>query len=499
MYWANFLHIYQPPTQKPYWIERVTKESYRKIIKELKQAPKAKVTFNINACLTEMLVKHGFSDVIKDLKKLAQKGQVELIESAKFHPFFPILPETEIIRQIKLNNQTNKKFFGKVYQPKGFFSPEMAYNKKVAEIVAKLGYKWIILDEPAFSREFGRLDHETIYKIKNLPCLDKAASIDRSGRTRVAARIDAERKCRKLELDVYFREREMSFKILSAQLGTGKILLKYLGNRLKKNEYLLTAMDGETFGHHRLGLEKLLFDLYQAKELKTVSISELPKYFRKTREVEPLSSTWALMEKDLEKNAPFSRWFDPSNEIHQMQWKLTNLAIQAVENSNPKLKGYRKARLLLDKSLHSDQYWWASARPWWSLENIEAGAKELKDVVLAVPDASSQMKEEAEELYKNILYTGFEWQRKGIVEELARQEDEEIRQRMDVEVPYIPRQEFVKMIKTLETQMLEAAKNLEYERAAQFRERIRELKEQKLEITKKKFISRRFEKEPWGM
>ncbi len=468
MLWANFLHIYQPPTQKSYWIERVTKESYRKIIKELKRAPKAKVTFNINACLTELLVKHGFSDVVLDLKRLVQRKQVELTESAKFHPFFPLLPEKEIVRQIKLNYQTNKKYFGKVYQPKGFFPPEMGYTRKVAEIVEKLGYQWLILDEPAFSREFGKLDHQTIYKIKGL------------------------------NLNVYFREREMSFKILSAQLGTGKILIKYLGNRIKKNEYLLTAMDGETFGHHRLGLERLLFDLYQTRALKTALISELPAYFKNIKEIEPLPSTWALMQKDLEKNAPFSRWFDPTNEIHQMQWRLTNLAIQAVENSNKKLKGYRKARSLLDKSLHSDQYWWASARPWWSLENIEAGTKELKDVVLTVPDASIQMKAEAEELYKNIIYTGFEWQRKGIVEELARQEDEEIKQRVDKGVPHIPKKEFDKMIKNLKIQMLEAAKDLEYERAAQFRERIRELKEQRDQITKEKFISKQVEEEPWG-
>mgnify|MGYP000276992762 CR=1 FL=1 len=31
MRWANFLHIYQPPTQKPYWIHKITAESYRKL------------------------------------------------------------------------------------------------------------------------------------------------------------------------------------------------------------------------------------------------------------------------------------------------------------------------------------------------------------------------------------------------------------------------------------------------------------------------------------
>ena len=41
------------------------------------------------------------------------------------------------------------------------------------------------------------------------------------------------------------------------------------------------------------------------------------------------------------------------------------------------------------------------------------------------------------------------------------------------------------MISNLEKQMLEAAKSQEYERAAQIRDRINELKEKKDQITKK--------------
>ena len=46
--------------------------------------------------------------------------------------------------------------------------------------------------------------------------------------------------------------------ILSSQIGTVSVLLRELGERLSKEEYLFTAMDGETFGHHRPGFGKLL-------------------------------------------------------------------------------------------------------------------------------------------------------------------------------------------------------------------------------------------------
>jgi len=452
MFWANFLHIYQPSNQTKKILTNVTNQSYRKILAIIKNSPKAKLTLNINACLTELLMKNGFKDVISDIRDLVKKGQIELTETAKFHAFLPKLPENEIVRQIKLNHLTNRKYFGDIYEPVGFFPPEMAFTKKIAEIVKGLGYQWILADEASFLGEDP--DYSKIYKIKGLG-----------------------------DFKIFFRERETSFKILSAQLASGPILVTDLGERLKKHEYLLTAMDGETFGHHRPGLEKLLLDIYQSNELPTVTISELPKFF-KEEVCEPVQATWTLMHKDLARNVPFSRWDDPKNKIHQLQWQLTNLALKTVNSS--KRKDLRKSRELLDRALHSDQYWWASAKPWWSLEMLEKGAKELMKTILFVPDADKKTKEKAQELYKNIVFLALDWQRYGIVEDLVKEHyDEEVALRLDTTAPYIPPEEFDKIIDHLKKQELEAAKIEEYERAAQFRDRIRELKAKREEATKK--------------
>ncbi|HLD21772.1 MAG TPA: UvrB/UvrC motif-containing protein [Patescibacteria group bacterium] len=446
MYWANFLHFYQPPTQKPFWVKKVTTEAYRPILRGLLAHPNAKLTLNINAILVELLEQNGETDCIDMIRELVRKGQIELTASAKYHPLLPRIPESEMIRQIELNNATHKKYFGDLYQPRGFFPPEMAFSEKVAKVVAKMGYEWIIVDELSFSKT-KPADYHALYEDANIP-----------------------------GFKLYFRERKMSWKILGGQLGTGDLLVNELGSRLNDGSYLLTAMDGETFGHHRPGMEHLLFEIYESQKIQTATISELPNSIQKVKKVRPLPSTWALMQKDLERNVPFSRWDDEGNDIHHMQWELTNLAIKAVHEADQQQPGFAAARELLDRAIHSDQYWWASAKPWWSLEMIERGAKELRDTVHITPGVSTRMKNKAQELYQNIIFMGFEWQRTGKVEELAHQEDEEVRQMTDNSIVELPKDQIEKVIANLSKEIETVVAQQEFERAAQLRDRVKELR-----------------------
>ena len=115
MLWLNFLHIYQPPTLEKELLVKITREAYFNIIKILKQNPKHKITLNITALLTEYLNQVGFTKLIDDIKILVKKGQVELVGSAAFHPLLPLIPIKEIERQIEVNNDINKQYFGAAY------------------------------------------------------------------------------------------------------------------------------------------------------------------------------------------------------------------------------------------------------------------------------------------------------------------------------------------------------------------------------------------------
>ena len=173
MFWANFLHIYQPPTQKELWVRRITDESYRKIFSGLLKIKRARLSLNINGVLCELLDQYGGRDILENINKLLKSGNLELTGSAKYHAFLPMLPESEIERQILLNEESLNKYFGKNWKRgdrpadeagrQGFFSPEMAYSNKVAKVAARLGYRWVIMDElgfPADKKLFGDRVHK---------------------------------------------------------------------------------------------------------------------------------------------------------------------------------------------------------------------------------------------------------------------------------------------------------------------------------------------------
>ena len=384
MIWANFLHIYQPPDQAKHVLKEIINSSYLKIIGILKKHPYAKLTLNITGCLTERLIKEGYKNIITSLKRLAEKGQIEFTETAKYHAFLPLLPKQEIIRQVKLNNLTNKRFFGKIYQPKGFHLPEMAYSRKVAEIVAKLGYNWLILSEISFKGKlFSKIDASKIYRLKGLP-----------------------------KVKILFRNRKLSDLIQRGFMNQTKDFYQFLEKEIGEDEYVITAMDGETFGHHRPGSEKFLENLYRENKIETKTISGILEIFPENGAIEPIPSSWASMESEIKRKTYYAQWRYPNNPIHKKQWELTYLAINTI-NKSKNDKNYKKARRILDIGLYSCQYWWGGAVPWWGIEYIEKGAYLSKKSIESLTMVPKKIKEKAQKLYYEILDTAFKWQRSG--------------------------------------------------------------------------------------
>ncbi|MFW6143778.1 MAG: polysaccharide deacetylase family protein, partial [Patescibacteria group bacterium] len=164
MKWACFLHFYQPPTQTEEILNKVTDEAYRRIFKELENAPDAHLTLNVTSCLLDLWSEYGLAEMIDRLGGLLESGQVELTSSAKYHPVLPKLPPEEIRRQIELDLETHQKYFGDLYKPKGFFPPESAYNRYLAEIVSEYDFQWVLAEEISYQGGFGQVKYDRVYK-----------------------------------------------------------------------------------------------------------------------------------------------------------------------------------------------------------------------------------------------------------------------------------------------------------------------------------------------
>jgi alpha-amylase/alpha-mannosidase (GH57 family) len=397
MYWSNFLHIYQPPTQTEAIVRKVTNEGYRTLVRVLKESPGGKITLNISAVLTEQLARYGLDDVIRGLRELAERGQVEFTGSAMYHPILPLIPKDEVIRQIKLNTDVNQHYFGEIYKPAGFFPPEMCYSYEVAQTVAELGFRWIIVDEVSFKGKIDSVKYDRLYKIEGLG-----------------------------DFLVFFKERPFSAGITYGTYPSAEPFLAALKDRLQKQTYLLTGTDGEVYGHHRPGQEKLLSEVFARDVPKTCTISELIKHFVQVDTVSPLPSSWSTWEDEMAQGIPYPQWQYPGHELHRLQWQLTDFVLHTVKEALPGAPRFSEARNLLDQGLHSCQYWWASCRPWWSVEMIESGAQKLYQAVEALGNAiDPRQTAEASRLFQAVVSQARDWQESGESRRLKQKYKEE--------------------------------------------------------------------------
>lgn len=451
--WANFLHFYQPAEQQPDILESVVAQSYRPIFTWLRKESSVRLTLNVTGALLDLFDRYRYHDLIDALRAVGREGRVEFTSSAKYHAFLPFVDDDEVVRQIKLNDETNRFYLGKVYQPRGFFPPEMAYKRSLGPLLAGLGFSWIILDEIACTGVPGQVDYSKLYRIHGTPLL------------------------------VFFRERRLSNLIMSAVVRNRRSLLEATrGDR--GDRYLVTAMDGETFGHHRPGLERMLFDIFRTREFRLAQLSDLPRLYRETVSVTPVRSTWASSELDIQRGVQFLSWSDPDNPIHRWQWKLLRLALTEVQRLRPSRRGHKRLRTRMDLALASDHFWWASAKPWWSLEMIEDGAYRLLDIVRAIPRIGRPKRDRALHYYEKIVSTAFEWQRTGKIRRLMAEQNNLLR------IPFYDRTVgrggaehgvYAAFMKLMKKQEEKAARAGEYEKAILWRDAMFKL-ENKLDV-----------------
>lgn len=367
--WVNCLHIYQPPWQSEDVIRLVTRESYEWIVAALKKFPQWNITMNIAGTLLDSFDALKMDGLLNDLKKLVQRGQIELTGSAHFHAFLPELPDHEITHQIALQEFALKKYFSG-YKPAGFFAPELAYSNKVGAILRKRKYRWIVLDPIS----------TTIEPKPAVAYTEKGTG-----------------------LRVVFRDRTFS------RSFPPEAIYKMLNARNQNAKTLISVTDGELYGHFHKDWQDHLEQVLRSDLLETQTVSQ---YLEGTSRIEEISihpASWETRARQLRGNNPFSIWYNVSNPIHRDLWALAHFAIKLLEK-NPNDPNHHWSRMHLDRGLASCSWWWASevktsafAPLAWSPDEIEHGGLELIRSIRSIDQASTREKLYGEKLYTQLL------------------------------------------------------------------------------------------------
>lgn len=347
-FWAPLLHIYQPPTQEFKVLKSIDKECYKPLFCLLDEYDDVRFCLNISGVLIELLYEFDLSDTMDLLKNLVSESKIEIVGTAKYHPILPLIPEKEVQYQIQMNEEINRREFGR-WERKGFFPPEMAISGSVAKFIRQLGYKWVIMSGIACPEAWS---YDKIYTSPN-------------------------------GLQLFFRDdilsNKISFKNISAKEFVDSIKeifqpKEVLNTKSSKDRYIITAMDGETFGYHishyeKTFLKKVLDQINNEDNIQTIFISELDQHFPlSSKKIIPLESSWSTTFEDIKAGIPYPLWKHPENNIHKYYWKLMkslnnlmNLADKLDIKKDWEVENYyNTARYFYNRGIYSCPTWWAN-------------------------------------------------------------------------------------------------------------------------------------------
>jgi alpha-amylase/alpha-mannosidase (GH57 family) len=369
-YWSMILHFYQPPTQDIGITKSILNTCYLPLLRTLSQKTGFGLTFNLSGSLLLQLKQLESVEFFDLVKLLLSDGKIELLSSAVYHPLIPLTPVDVVVRQIDKNKKIIMDLLG-VSAYAGFFAPELAVSKDTLELI---NTDYLIVDESS---------------------LEIKSSVARY---------------KQLKLLVNNHPVSELLRAYPQQLSASTVIDLANAN-FHEGELLVTANDGELFGHHYAERLQVLADLLEVKDIKFVTASDaLSRFAASAKQVATiLPSTWQNCQK-------YSLW--DKNDLQVKYLKL-------LKDGHDATLGFinEKATDLLDRSFASCHPYWLSNWPWWHPDIVEAGARNLiSSVRMSTIDGVKKAKMEVD--YYDFLSQMWQYQWSGNVEASYRKFDQ---------------------------------------------------------------------------
>lgn len=382
--WVNFMHLYQPPGQEADIFHRVARESYFEIAKFFDRFDRLNLTMNLSGSLLEQFIYYRYDSLLEEFRRAFEAGELEISGSAMYHPILPLLPESEIERQILLDDKIKRGIFGDSYRRQGFYFPEMAYSRKVADVLERLGFRWMILDEISGTGKLGGVDTGRVYRLKGS------------------------------DLRIIFRDRVLSSSFVPE-------MLMDVSEDAEGGRSIITATDGELYGHHHRDFYAKTRQVADDRNIRSWKASEFIDMFGKggLAEIEPVPSSWESREEELERGVAYPFWRSPDNEIQRRLWEFSAFVLETVEGSR-RDPHYDIARAFADKGISSCHFWAASGKESpvfheliWNPDAVERGNAFLIRAVRSLEDLPSSFRLEGERMFREIseLIWGSHWKK----------------------------------------------------------------------------------------
>ncbi len=142
------IHSHQPDGNFEWVFAESYEKSYLPFLELLYRHPRLKAALHYSGCLLDWIdAKHP--EFIKMLKEMVGRGQVEMLSGGYYEPILTLIPERDILGQVKLMNEKIKSFTG--YKASDVWLTERIWEPTLIKPLAKAGIKFAIVDDWHFS------------------------------------------------------------------------------------------------------------------------------------------------------------------------------------------------------------------------------------------------------------------------------------------------------------------------------------------------------------
>ncbi len=142
------VHNHQPVDNWDHVIEDAYQKCYKPFLDVLEAHPRIGMSVHYTGYLLDWIAeKHP--ELIEQLKRLVDRGQVEMFTGGFYEPILPIIPDKDKVGQIqKLTNRV-KELTGQT--PKGMWLAERVWEPHLVKFLAEAGVKYLCVDDAHFN------------------------------------------------------------------------------------------------------------------------------------------------------------------------------------------------------------------------------------------------------------------------------------------------------------------------------------------------------------
>ncbi|MEZ7890499.1 MAG: DUF1926 domain-containing protein [Candidatus Wallbacteria bacterium] len=141
------LHNHQPVGNFGFCFDNAYNNAYLPFLEAVERHPKMKICLHFSGILLDYLIKNR-PQYVEILKKLVDRGQVEILTGGYYEPILPSIPEDDRNGQIEKLTDLIKETFGTT--PSGLWPAERVWEPQLVKTLTDNSIKYAVLDDSHF-------------------------------------------------------------------------------------------------------------------------------------------------------------------------------------------------------------------------------------------------------------------------------------------------------------------------------------------------------------